>query len=204
MFAIYDVTGRSFRDSIEQLYRVNSVSSTVSLHRRKPEEQRQKQVASPISRSAIRAYRENLPHPQKSTIYHANQIMRSPVIMVRENFLPEACWELLWKNEISQVPVLSDKGLLVGMLAKEDLLKVMIVDGKTVVRPAEKQLPDIMSPQVITADPVSDIRRVAQVLNDYHFNSLPIVDDFDRIVGIVTRTDIIQAVATHPTLSLWG
>lgn len=204
MFAIYDVTGRSFRDSLEQLYRVNRVSSTVSLHRRKPEEQRQEQFATPISQSAIRAYRKNLPQPRESTIYHANQIMRSPVIMVRENFLPEACWELLWEKEISQVPVLNDKGLLVGMLAKEDLLKVMIVDGKTIVRPAEKQLSDIMSPQVITADPVSDIRRVAQVLNDYHFNSLPIVDDFDRIVGIITRTDIIQAVAQHPSLSLWG
>lgn len=204
MFAIYDVTGRSFRDSLEQLYRVNRVRSTVSSHRRKPEEQQQEQFASSISQSAIRAYKKNLRLPQGSTIYHANQVMRSPVIMVRDNFLPETCWEMLWKNEISQMPVLNDKGLLVGMLAKEDLLKVMIVDGKTIIRPAEKQLPDIMSPKVITADPVADIRRVAQVLNDYHFNSLPIVDNYDRIVGIVTRTDIIQAVAKHPTLSLWG
>ena len=204
MFAIYDVTGRSFRNSLEQLYRVNSVSSTVSLHRRKSEEQQREQFVSPLSQPAIRAYKKNLHLPQGSTIYHANQVMRSPVIMVRDTFLPETCWEILLKNEISQVPVLNDKGLLVGMLAKEDLLKVMIVDGKTIIRPAEKSLPDIMSPKVIAADPVADIRRVAQVLNDYRFNSLPIVDKFDRIVGIVTRTDIIQAVAKHPTLSLWG
>ena len=204
MFAIYDVTGRSFRDSLEQLYRVNRVRSTISSHRRKPEEQKQEQFASPISQSALRAYRKNLPHLQEKTIYHANQIMRSPVLLARENFSAEACWELLWKNEISQMPVLNDKGQLVGMLAKEDLLKVMIVDGQTIVKPTEKEVPEIMSSQVITADPVSDIRRVAQVLNDYHFNSLPVVDNFDRIVGIITRTDIIKAVAQHPALSLWG
>lgn len=203
MFAIYDVTGRSFRDSLEQLYRVNSVRSTLSSHRRKPEE-KQQQVASSISQSAIRTYKKNLQLLKESTIYHANQVMRSPVIMVRDNFLPEDCWEILWKNEISQVPVLNDKGLLVGMVAKEDLLKEMIVDGKTIIRPADKPLSELMSTKVITADPVSDIRRVAQVLNDYRFNSLPIVDKYDRIVGIVTRTDIIRAVAEHPTLSLWG
>ncbi|MBM9514448.1 HPP family protein [Desulfogranum marinum] len=204
MFAIYDVTGRSFRDSLEQLYRVNSVRSTLSSHRRKAEEEQQQQFASSVSQSAIRAYKKTLQLPKERTIYHANQVMQSPVITVRDNFLPEDCWEILWKNKISQVPVLSDKGLLAGMLAKEDLLKEMIVDGETIIRPADKPLSEIMSPKVITADPVSDIRRVAQVLNDYHFNSLPIVDNFDRIVGIVTRTDIIRAVAEHPTLSLWG
>lgn len=204
MFAIYDVTGRSFRDTLEQLYRVNQVSSTVSSHRRKEEEQRQEQFASPLSKAAVQAYRKSLPQPQNTTIFHASQIMHAPVITVRDDYTPETCWEILWNSRISQVPVCNQRGLLIGMVAKGDLLQEMVVDGASIVRPAEKPLTEIMSPKVITADPVSDIRRIAQVLNDYHFNSLPIVDDFDRILGIVTRTDIIQAVARQASLSLWA
>ena len=61
-----------------------------------------------------------------------------------------------------------------------------------------------MSPGVITADPVSDIRRVAQVMLEYHLQSVPIADDQDKLIGIVARSDILRAVMNDPPLTMWS
>lgn len=61
-----------------------------------------------------------------------------------------------------------------------------------------------MSKQVITADPVSDIRRVAQVMQEYHLSGVPIVNDQDKLIGIVPRSDLLRAVTNEPPLNMWS
>jgi len=202
MFAIYDITGRTFRDSLEQLYRVKQVNSINSSKRRTAG--KQGAISTLLPGAVVKAYKDALPKRASSTIVHADQIMSTPVLTTLVSATPESCWELLKSNGVSQVPVIGETGVLAGIVAKHDLFKTMVIDGDTIVRKAEKPLVHIMSPQVVTADPVSDIRRIAQVLDDYHFNCLPITDHNDQLVGIVTRTDIIRAVARHPSLSLWA
>lgn len=202
MFAIYDITGRTFRDSLERLYRVKQVNSINSSKGRSASQQ--DAISTLLPGAVVKAYKDALPKRASSTIVHADQIMSTPVLTTLVSTPPESCWELLNNNGVGQVPVIGETGVLAGIIAKHDLFKAMVIDGNTIVRKAEKSLAQIMSPQVVTADPVSDIRRIAQVLDDYHFNSLPITDYNDQLVGMVTRTDIIRAVARHPSLSLWA
>ena len=67
----------------------------------------------------------------------------------------------------------------------------------------DKPAIDIAKEDVITSDPISDIRRVAKVMVDFNLNAMPIVSQEDKIVGIVSRTDILKAVSTIPPLRLW-
>lgn len=208
MFAVYDATGRSFKNTLEELNRVKRVYRSVAARRgqgnKEEGEEQEREYGSPLTRKAIETYRKALPIREGTTIYHAMQVMQKPVVTVRNDFSPETCWELLWDNDISQVPVMNGRGDLVGMLTRGDLLKTMVVDGRGIIRSSEKGIPEIMTPQVITADPVSDIRRISKALYDYHFNALPVMDERDRLVGIITRSDIIKTVATLPELSLWA
>jgi acetoin utilization protein AcuB len=208
MFAVYDATGRSFKDTLEELNRVNRIYQSVATRRRQESRQvgttPENVYGSNLTRQAIETYRKSLPIREGTVIYHALQIMHKPVTTVRVDFTPDRCWELLWDNDISQAPVLNSEGYPVGMLSRGDLLKEMVVDGRTILRSTEKTIGEIMSPRVVTADPISDIRRIARVLYDYHFNALPITNDGDLLIGIVTRTDIVKAVATIPELSLWA
>jgi CBS domain-containing protein len=58
---------------------------------------------------------------------------------------------------------------------------------------------------IITAEPIADIRRVAKVMVTHHLNCIPIVSSENHeIVGIISRSDILTAVATNPHFQLWA
>jgi len=89
------------------------------------------------------------------------------------------------------------------MLSVEDLLQFIIIDGEQVRYLRGKRVADAMKQEVIAADPVSDIRRVAQVMQEYRLHGVPIVDERDALIGIVSRGDILRAVINDPPLDMW-
>ena len=65
-------------------------------------------------------------------------------------------------------------------------------------------LTDIHLPQIITADPLTDIRSVSKVMIDFKLHAIPIVEENDILIGIVSKTDIIKAVSNIPQFQLWS
>ena len=102
-----------------------------------------------------------------------------------------------------QMPVIDAQQRLVGMLSIENLLQFIIIDGDQVQYLRGKRVADAMSQEVITADPVSDVRRVAQAMQEHHLHGVPIVDEQDTLIGIVSRSDILRTLTLDPPLSLW-
>jgi CBS domain-containing protein len=51
---------------------------------------------------------------------------------------------------------------------------------------------DIMSRPVVTATPKTSAKRAAEVLTAHGFTALPVVDDDERLIGIVTEADLIS------------
>lgn len=50
---------------------------------------------------------------------------------------------------------------------------------------------DIMTKDVVTVTPDTEITRAAKLLLDNHFNGLPVVDDNGRLVGIICQDDLV-------------
>jgi len=57
---------------------------------------------------------------------------------------------------------------------------------------------DIMSTNVITFSPGTDIQTAAKTLMDNHINGAPVVDDCGNIVGVLTRDDLITQQKSIP------
>jgi len=51
---------------------------------------------------------------------------------------------------------------------------------------------DIMSTPPVTAHPTDSVTRVAGILSSRGFTALPVVDDDDRLIGIVTEADLLD------------
>ncbi|MFX4280357.1 HPP family protein, partial [Aliarcobacter butzleri] len=63
---------------------------------------------------------------------------------------------------------------------------------------------DIYLPEILTAEPESDVRKVVQIMLDLKLDAIPIVDENDVLMGIVSKTDILKAVSHLPKLQLWS
>jgi len=102
------------------------------------------------------------------------------------------------------MPVINARHRLVGILSVQDLLQFIMIDGEQVHYVRGKKVSDAMSSGVITADPVSDIRRVASLMQGFKLHGVPIVDQHDALQGIVSRSDILRAVTNEPPLTMWS
>jgi CBS domain-containing protein len=50
---------------------------------------------------------------------------------------------------------------------------------------------DIMTPDIVTVTPETDVSQAARLLLEKHINGIPVVDDAGRVVGILCQSDLI-------------
>jgi cystathionine beta-synthase len=90
---------------------------------------------------------------------------------------------------ISQLPVV-DKGKLCGIIAEVDLLRALVTGGKTL----ESPIAEVVENDYATVTPKTKLELLQGVLADA---KVAIVEDGDRVVGIVTKIDFIDFLAKH-------
>ncbi|MCM8594044.1 HPP family protein [Accumulibacter sp.] len=203
MFAVYGLGGPVFRGTFEQLSQVPEVTRGLAVRPVAAREEVRVAVSAPAAQ-ALAAYREVLGvEADRGPLYHAYQIMQRPVIPVFSDEAVERAWRILLERRIHQAPVLDRGHRLVGMVSERDLLTVLNVDHGRLRDVLARQVGDVMTTPVVTADPITDIRRIAQVMLEHAVDGVPIVNDTDALVGFVSRSDILRAVVVDPPLSLW-
>ena len=93
---------------------------------------------------------------------------------------------------ISEADILSLAGVKKGHTFKDVLRHVL---GKPLpIRKKGNTVGEVMSAPAITTDPDRDIRAVAAILDEKRIKRLPVVDEDDRLVGIIARADIVRAM----------
>jgi acetoin utilization protein AcuB len=214
MFSVYGVTGQSFRGSLEKLVAIPGLSAARRLRgidqdgeelgpelrvfQRDNNEEGQYHQAAQAYRQMLRVSTERAP------ILHTYQLMSRDVMTLRPDATVEEAWRQLAARGIGQAPVLDKTLRLVGLVSVQDLLTVINVKDGQVRDILSHSVADVMTSPVVSADPVTDIRRAARVLLDYRLSGLPVVNEREELVGILTRSDILRALVNDPPLSLWA
>ena len=143
---------------------------------------------------------------------NASDIMVSDVITVKSSGTVQEVAELLLRNRISALPVVDDTGKLVGMVSEGDLIHrgdagtghdrpwwLRLLMGCDVlaaefVKENSRTVADVMTRGVISAEPGTPVADVAMILERHRIKRVPIVTN-GKIVGIVSRANLIQALA---------
>ncbi|WP_127470757.1 HPP family protein [Thiomicrorhabdus aquaedulcis] len=130
-------------------------------------------------------------------------IMSYPVIHVSSEWTIEQAWLLMQQHKIKHLPVLMHDRL-VGICSQDDLLARIILSKKGDIEGVKaEQVADVMHANVITTVPETDIRRVAQVFDDYSIGALLVMSTQGVMLGIVTKMDLIHRLSQEPPLELY-
>ena len=100
----------------------------------------------------------------------------------------------LIKQDISGAPVVDEHGRLVGILTERDCMQVAM-EGFYHGLPGGL-VKDRMSTDPQSVDPEASILTVAQLFINGRFHRYPVVDD-GRIIGIISRRDVMRAMGKH-------
>ena len=145
---------------------------------------------------------------------HARDIMTSPVITAQPDTSVLDVVGLMLDNGISALPIISDKGFLLGLVSEGDLIRrseigardysswwLAAIGGK--VRLAEEfvkthgiQACEIMTRDLVTVHEDTPVWKVAETLEKHRIKRVPVMRD-DKVVGIVSRANLLQALAAQ-------
>ena len=206
MFAIYDIAGRSFRDTLENLRKVKKIQATNRPSFRLDDRVRADHklpAGHPITAYSSQDYRKKLQISEREAIVHAHQVMSFPVATMQMSLGIVSAYERFRNQPHHQLPVLDKSQRIVGMLTERNLLRFMIDNKNLIKNESGKMVADAMLAPIIAADPITDVRRIAKVMLDYQQSAVPITNDQDELIGLVSRSNILQAAASDPPLSLW-
>jgi acetoin utilization protein AcuB len=121
-----------------------------------------------------------------------------PLVVSSESTLPEV-HRLLTENRIRRLPVVDD-GLLVGMVTLGDVREAEPSSATSLsiwevnYLLAKLTVDQIMTPGPITVSETTTIEGAANLMLRDKIGGLPVVDAEDKVVGIITESDIFRMV----------
>tara|TARA_R110002124_G_scaffold109727_2_gene263184 strand:- start:7841 stop:8533 length:693 start_codon:yes stop_codon:yes gene_type:complete len=149
----------------------------------------------------------------------AQDIMTKKVVSAAPDSTVEQITALMMQHHISAVPIIDESGALVGLISEGDLMRR--VEG-TVKRhkswwlslfsdPAEsaadfvamrgRHAADIMTKDVEVVTPDTPAGAIARLLEEKRIKRVPVVDN-GNLVGIVSRANLLQALAAVPVIMI--
>ena len=120
----------------------------------------------------------------------ANDIMTKKVITVSPTTSVKDLAKALTKNKISGTPVADKNGKLLGIVSRTDL-----------VAKSGAKVKDIMSKDTISVDEETPVEEIANLLTTHKINRVPVLRE-KKLVGLVSRTDIVRAIAMGKHIAL--
>lgn len=130
----------------------------------------------------------------------------APVTTRAEASIKEALM-LLSHNSVSSLPVIDRTGRILGVVSEADLIRDSVpMDPRARVTPIDS--PDISSPQhvadvmtthAVTVHVNTDLASAVELMTSTSVKALPVVDSRGRVVGVVSRSDVVQMLARADT-----
>ncbi|SFP32407.1 MULTISPECIES: CBS domain-containing protein [Actinomadura] len=130
------------------------------------------------------------------------EAMTSPVVTTAPSATVRQAIRVLHERDVTALPVVDAEGRLVGIVSEMDLLRGEFeADPRAFARPrtapsapAPRHVEDVMTRDVRTARPTTDVAELAEMMVRTRIKSVPVVDA-RAVVGVISRRDLIAMLA---------
>jgi len=136
-------------------------------------------------------------------------LMTKDVVTVQKEASLEEAARRLTGLRISGMPVVDDKDIVIGVVGELDLITAVGGEKGSLVKNMFRRMlgepvtsrkegstvGEVMSTPPITIRPQADIREAAHLLERHRIKRLPVVDEFGRLIGVISRADIVRGMS---------
>lgn len=137
-----------------------------------------------------------------------NDVMTKDVISVEKFESVMTVADILSGRNISGIPVVDKEKKVIGIVTQADILSMVgvrkeqtfkdLVKHMIGERPIERRtgdiVADIMTAPALTTRSDANIAEIAQIMDEKKIRRLPVVDDQKKLIGIISRADILKAI----------
>ncbi|MGC9503945.1 CBS domain-containing protein [Baaleninema sp.] len=146
----------------------------------------------------------------------AEVMSRDPILVRPDTPIQEAI-QIIAERHISGLPTVDETGKLVGILSETDLMwretgatpppYITILDSVIFLenpKRYEKELHKVLgqtvgevmtTEHIVTIAPDCSLQEAARLMHEKKVHRLPVLDESKKVVGILTRGDIVRAMA---------
>ncbi len=146
----------------------------------------------------------------------AKDIMTTKVITISKDTTIGELSRILLKNKISGLPVVDDEGKLIGMVTDADIITEdmepmspiyfdpLIISyafienfekyQKDAKEYLETKVEEIMAKRVKSVKKETPVSEIARIMVKDKINRIPVIDEKNKVIGIVARADIIKSM----------
>jgi CBS-domain-containing membrane protein len=116
-----------------------------------------------------------------------SEVMTRDVATVHPRDSVQYAARIMRDEDCGAVPVVDGNGRIIGMITDRDITIRLVADGFNASR---AMVSDCMTDEAFTCDVDDTVRDALSVMSRHQVRRIPIVDDHDRVVGIVSQADL--------------
>lgn len=141
-----------------------------------------------------------------------SNLMTAPVISINPDTPMLEVTKILFEHGFTGMPVVDQHNTVVGIITEYDLIsrdrhihiptfldlmhEFKVKDNHKVKAKIKQihqlKVKDLMTNTVVTVKPETSVKDAAQIFTQQHINPLPVVDSNNRLVGIISRADVLR------------
>ncbi len=130
--------------------------------------------------------------------YHVRDYMTEHPHTVRTETRLRELHTLFEQHDFNGVPVVDDENRLLGVATKLDLLKAFVFNVEAMIPQyeaiMERTVGSIMAREPVTVSPDMPLTRTLQRIVEMRIKSFPVVEEHQRLVGVIAREDVLRAL----------
>ncbi len=145
----------------------------------------------------------------------ARHVMVSPVKTGKADMTVRDVAKILTENHISALPIVDDAGNVIGIVSEGDLIRRAEIGteaprrswlsffagnielAQQYARSHATQVKDLMTRDIVAVVPDTPLSEIANLFESRNIKRVPVIEA-GKLVGIVTRANLVQAIATAP------
>ena len=112
-----------------------------------------------------------------------------------------AAAKIMWDDDCGAVPVLDEQRRVVGMVTDRD---ICIAAATRATSPSNIRVGEIMSQRVHACHPHDEVRSALRAMGEQRVRRLPIVDEQERLVGIISLNDLVLHAGSRKDSGIQG